>query len=491
MGRSLLERLAALEHSVRRQGPDASASASAGAPTAEAMEAGQRPHEIQVGWRGDEAGDRPDAFASSRPSLERLGFRLEDDGFGPVWHRELRYDVLAWYGTGPFLDLLECDLETLLRLAVADEATGEAESVASSTALPGIQPSAPQLWAALRFYDTETTGLGSGAGTFPFLHAVGQVEGDEWVVHQYLLADYTEEAALLQTLACRHFQPGAVIVTYNGRSFDWPLLESRFTLYRLSMPRRLRQLDLVHPCRRLWRRRLGRTNLTSVEEGILGVHRTADLPGKEAPGRYFQFLADADPLPLVPVCDHNAADVSSLARLAAVVSDVLAGRRPVETGGEYTALARWYGEWGEYDLAERCLVAAAECPDSDWQARWLRGLLLKRQQRWPEAGAVWREMTERFLWTVAPLVELAKLAEHREKDLAAAAAWTRQALQRLDSQEPVGRTEAGGIRTEAELRAWQNAQLSVAGAVPEHQRDRVRAQLLHRMRRLNHKLGQA
>ncbi|WP_067932697.1 ribonuclease H-like domain-containing protein [Alicyclobacillus kakegawensis] len=491
MGRSLLERLAALEQSVHRQGPDAAAAAAAGAPAAETMGAGQSPPGIPVGAREHKAGDRPGASASPRPPLERLGFRLEDDGFGPVWHRELRYDVLAWYGTGPFLELMECDLETLLRLAAADEATGEAEFAASPAAWPGTQPSSPGLWAALRFYDTETTGLGSGAGTFPFLHAVGQVEGDEWVVHQYLLADYTQEAALLQTLACRHLQPGAVIVTYNGRSFDWPLLENRFTLYRLSLPPNLRQLDLIHPCRRLWRRRLGRINLTSVEEGILGVQRTEDLPGKEAPGRYFQFLADANPLPLAPVCDHNAADVSSLARLAAVVADVLAGRRPVTTGGEYTALARWYGEWGEYDLAERCLVAAAECPDSDWQARWLRGLLLKRQQRWSEAGAVWRDMAERFAWTVAPLVELAKLAEHREKDFVAAAAWTRRALQRLDSLEPVGRGQAGGIRTEAELRAWQNGQSSAAGAVPEHQRDRVRAQLLHRMRRLDHKLGQA
>jgi uncharacterized protein YprB with RNaseH-like and TPR domain len=465
VARSLLERLAALERSARQQ-----ASRPAADVDEEAAGVGNEADAPSQSSPLDDTAYR--AATTPTPStLTDLGFCLEDDGWGPFWHRELRYDLLAQHGHYRFGALLECDLSALSRLA--SEVDGAA-TVADREPLAddeddncGEAPTA----AVLRFYDTETTGLGTGAGTFPFLHAVGCLEMDEWVVHQYFVADYTQEPALLRALLARHFTPGTVVVSYNGRTFDWPLFLNRLVMYRLPAPVGVRQLDLLHPSRRLWRKRLGRLNLASVEETVLGLERIDDLPGREAPSRYFAFVSDQNPGPLRPVFDHNAADVSSLQVLTAVIADLLSGRRAVDTAGEYTALARWYSEWREYDLAERCLVAAVACPDAEWQAFWLQGLLYKRQRRWQEAQAVWREMAERFPCAVAPLVELAKVAEHREHDDAAAAAWTRAALQRLETaaeDAEAASTQAGGMKAA---------------------RETVRSELLHRLQRVERRLA--
>ncbi|WP_051344127.1 ribonuclease H-like domain-containing protein [Alicyclobacillus herbarius] len=492
MSRSLLERLAALEQSVRRPTPasgkmEPAASAGRNANDRADVDA-DCPDVDRTGLdqspSSDAGGAQSGAATFTATGLEQLGFCREDDGLGPIWHRELRYDILTWHGNGRFLHLLECDLRSLMRLTVRAGETSS-ERVAASDPVPAVE--------RMRFYDTETTGLGSGAGTFPFLHAIGLVEGDEWVIHQYLLVDYTEEATLLATLHQRHFEPGTVVVSYNGRSFDWPLLLNRFVLYRLSAPTEVRQLDLMYPCRRLWKKRLGRTNLAAIEGEILGVRRINDLPGHEAPARYFEFVSTRDAARLEPVCDHNAADVSSLARLAAVLAETLNGGRTVETAAEYTALARWYGEWGEYDLAEHCLAVAVGCPDAEWQAYWLRSLLLKRQQRWQEAQEVWTEMAQQFSWAVAPLVELAKLAEHREKDWSKAMHWTRTALARLEKPRlgPDGHgLSSNGIRTVSALTNWRAVVAEKAPVYDDAQRARIRGQLLHRLQRLERKMRQ-
>lgn len=379
---------------------------------------------------------------SSASGLAELGFTEEDLGFGSVWHRALRVDSLSRYGRIQFASLFDVDLNPVGRVCKAD-----------------VSQAAPT---HLRFYDTETTGLGTAAGTFPFLHAVGQLEDDEWVVHQYFVAAYEQELSVLQTLAAQHFTHESIVVSFNGRTFDWPLFETRMIMYRLPVLTISAHLDLLHPSRRLWKRMLGGASLGLIESGVLGVERTDDLPGKEAPARYFHYLDQPDAAPLAPVFDHNVADVSALAALLVCLSETLIGQESASAGA-YVALAKWYDEWQETEIAERCFVRAVDCPDATWRDYWLQSLYLKRQRRMDEACAVWQSMVHRYPDSVLPLVELAKYAEHTQHDFARAHTLVTEALKRRHHHHQLVREQP----SEADI---------------------VQAQLLHRRTRIERKL---
>jgi hypothetical protein len=399
VARSLLERLSALEKSIKRTNH---------------LQAEEPPH-VHSG----EPNGRQDGFPledaledtaldDGLTRLESLGFELEDEGNGPFYHRALRYDVLTLHGTRRYADLAGCDLHGLERVV-----------------------GAPLSVHALRFYDTETTGLGTGAGTFPFLHAVGELTEDELVIHQYFVDDFSREFNILTAMMSRHFADDVTIVSFNGKSFDWPLLQSRLSLYRLhEFLRPVPQADLLYPSRRLWKHTLGSVTLSNVERGVLELYRTDDLPGKEAPNRYFEYAERKDARLLEPVFSHNASDVCTLVSLTAVLADVLAGRQVVHSAKEHVALARWYDEWAHHELAERCFDIAVSLADADWQTFWKRSMYHKRKGDWQVATKTWMDMLERFPWTVQPAVELAKYAEHRARAYEDAERWTKLAIER-------------------------------------------------------------
>jgi hypothetical protein len=167
------------------------------------------------------------------------------------------------------------------------------------------------------FLDTETTGLSGGTGTAAFLIGVGSLEGDSFQVRQYLMRDYNEEPALLEALA-RDISRFEYLVTYNGRQFDVPLLETRYRLDRQQSPLlRFLHLDLLHPARRLWKRRFDSCRLQSLEAALLGVKRVGDIPGEEIPDIYFRFIRGQDESSLGRILEHNFIDIVSLAALAA------------------------------------------------------------------------------------------------------------------------------------------------------------------------------
>ena len=129
------------------------------------------------------------------------------------------------------------------------------------------------------FLDTETTGLSGGAGTVAFLVGIGYAEGDDFVVEQYLMKDYADEADMLDQLA-RRMERFDAVCTFNGRNFDLPLLQTRFTMCRMrDRWREMEQLDLLYPSRRTWKKRIGSCRLSRVEELILNQPREGDLPG--------------------------------------------------------------------------------------------------------------------------------------------------------------------------------------------------------------------
>lgn len=346
-------------------------------------------------------------------ALEVLGFKSIETPSGPVYRRDLRYDSLTIHGQSRFTDLRHTDLSALAKTAKVEG------------------PVRPE---RMRFYDTETTGLGTGAGTFPFLHAVGQLEDDEWVVYQYFLDDYGQEAALLRILWETHFShPDTVIVTYNGKSFDWPLLKTRLVMHRMAESAGQAHIDLVHPSRRLWKRKLPNVSLNQVEASLLKLVRVADLPGKEAPARYFAYMNDGDHTHIEPVLAHNATDVCSLATLTCLIADIISGKREVDSSSEWVALGQWYDEWRAFDLADRCYAEANHCPDADWKSHWVSALYHKRRGQWKDAVRLWTAMVDLYPWSIQPLVELAKYAEHHERDYVAAERWTELAIRRSES----------------------------------------------------------
>ncbi|HWG57974.1 MAG TPA: ribonuclease H-like domain-containing protein [Candidatus Acidoferrales bacterium] len=171
----------------------------------------------------------------------------------------------------------------------------------------------PQTWL---FLDTETTGTAGGSGTYAFLVGIAWWDAGGLEVEQFFMRDHSEEHAVLVSLAER-LAERRVLVTFNGKSFDWPLLETRYRMTRSILPPRLRaHLDFLHPARHLWRLRLGSVRLAELERHVLGWNRGADVMSELIPAIYYDYLRGGAAEPLVPVFHHNQMDLRGLAGLA-------------------------------------------------------------------------------------------------------------------------------------------------------------------------------
>ena len=171
----------------------------------------------------------------------------------------------------------------------------------------------------LRFLDTETTGLAGGTGTLAFVVALADWRGERLRVRQLLLTRPAGEAAMLDCFAA-WWQPGDELVSYNGRSFDAPLLATRCRLHRRANPLLERvHHDLLHRVRRRYRGRWENCRLITAERELLGVQRIDDLPGSAAPAAWRDWLANGRAGELLRVLDHNRQDLVSLALLAQCV----------------------------------------------------------------------------------------------------------------------------------------------------------------------------
>lgn len=211
--------------------------------------------------------------------------------------------------------------------------------------------------------DTETTGLGTATGTVAFLVGLGWWEDDRFRQAQLILPDQADEPGLLTAITAI-IPPGAWLVTYNGRSFDWPLLETRYRLRRLAPPPLAGHLDLLPVARRLFRHRLPDTRLRTVERDVLGIVRHGDVDGALIPGRYLEALRLGDPAGLLDVVRHNDLDVLALARLLSHLDASLAEASawPAVPPGDLAGLGRAYRRAGRFDEALACLDAAIGAP---------------------------------------------------------------------------------------------------------------------------------
>lgn len=239
--------------------------------------------------------------------------------------------------------------------------------------------------------DTETTGLGSGTGTVPFLVGVGSWEADEFVTRQLLLPEQSDEAGYLDALESL-IPSDAVLVSYNGRTFDWPLLVTRYRLHGRTPPAYGEHLDLLPLARSLWKHRLPDARLASVEAGVCGVRRDHDLAGALVPGRYLDYLRHGRGTLLRDVLEHNRQDVVSMAMVLLVLSLDLA---PVASSlpsrgavhpGDLGGLGRAYSRKKRHHEALACFDAAMERLAEPWEAHVFESIAMDRARTLTRMG---------------------------------------------------------------------------------------------------------
>lgn len=282
------------------------------------------------------------------------------------------------------------------------------------------------------FLDTETTGLAGGTGTYVFLVGVGFFHGDEFVIEQFFMDDHGQERAMLAALGER-LRPFETLVTFNGKVFDWPLLQTRYAMVRQPLPlAEPLQLDLLFPARRLWRERLGSCSLSSLEENLLGITRALDVPSWLIPSIYFQYVRDHDAAPLRPVFAHNEQDILSLLALTVRMGRQLAGPAAWEEPIDAFAAGRVFegdGQWGRAVVCYEQAMAGQLPPGQRGQVACRLGFVYKRLRQSENAVQVWQALVERPDGLgVVPHVELAKHLEHRARDFAAALAVVDRAI---------------------------------------------------------------
>jgi uncharacterized protein len=306
-----------------------------------------------------------------------------------------------------------------------------------------ILRSHPKRWA---FLDTETTGLAGGAGTYAFLIGVGNIDEEGFRVRQFFMRDFADERSLLARLT-EHLSQFDVLVTYNGKTYDVPLLETRYRMARARPPfARLAHLDLLHGARRLWKLRLDSCRLVDLENQILGLEREGDLPGEMIPYCYFEYLRTHQAFKLVPIFHHNVMDIVSLACLTAVVP--FAFRSPdgatLRHGADLVGLARWLTQADRVEEAVSLYRRAVELGLRDdllFKTMFEIGRLEKKLERYAAALAIYTDLAAaRNPYRVPALEELAKYYERRERNYAVALEMTRSALA-LEDSEPMRRRE--------------------------------------------------
>ncbi|HEY8535729.1 MAG TPA: ribonuclease H-like domain-containing protein, partial [Vicinamibacterales bacterium] len=336
----------------------------------------------------------------------------------------------------------------LLRIA---DAGGPALSAAPELALLGGRPEPdPGSARGLLFLDLETTGLAGGAGTYAFLVGCAVLERHGLRVRQLLLPGYQHERTLLAEVEAL-VRDTAGLVSYNGKTFDVPVLETRFLYNRLRPPfDGIGHVDMLHPARRFWRGAApagawpegDSCRLSVLERVLFGVRRLGDVPGFEIPSRYFDFMRSGNAAPLEPVLEHNRLDLISLALLTARAVRLLAGAPgSCESARESLAAGRLLERAGRVDAAERCYRDAAaranaeRGPDgAQVRAHALRALAVccRRARRHDEAADAWhRIVCDRSAPAAIRREALEALAihfEHRARDLSEARRYAQLSL---------------------------------------------------------------
>ena len=379
----------------------------------------------------EKRGELPPAPDMMR-AAEALGGRPLQNKYGSVLTIDRRYEADRWHGEEQIGNCEISDFEPLRTLDARFRSTWSLESGAWG-------PSGSPL-----FFDLETTGLSGGAGTVAFLVGCAWFDCGALQVRQFVLTSMAAERALLEALR-EQIDAAPFVASYNGRTFDAPLMDVRWSFHRLQSPFEDKpHFDMLPPARRLWKHRgeqpggaLARfsersgCSLMAFERQLLRFKRVDDVPGFEIPSRYFQFLRTGDASRLESVLEHNRLDLVSLAVLTARAARIVSGgHEACADARESLALGRLYEQTQRIAAARLCYERAAETGDRATRADALSRLAItfRKERRYEDAAAIWRRIVDAIPTgkthpgRVLPLERLAIEAlavhhEHREKDL--------------------------------------------------------------------------
>ena len=329
------------------------------------------------------------------------------------------------------------------------EPTEPEDAALSPAALRLLAPDGPKEISDPRqwlFLDTETTGLAGGTGTYAFMIGIAWWDAGGLEVEQFFMREHSEELSVLAALAERMAER-RVLVTFNGKTFDWPLLDTRYRMARsMRVPAPRAHLDFLHPARQLWRIRLGSVRLADLERRILGWHREGDCFSELIPQYYFDFLRGGPPDLLVPVFHHNQMDLRGLAAISSHMLSLLADPENRGTHAlDLFGVSRLCEKRGENARAQKLYSQSLEAqlpPEADRAARQSLARMAKRDGDFASAVKLWESMAgdSREGWEAYR--QLAIHFEHHAHDPCRAAAIVRKALVDLRRANRLGTVAA-------------------------------------------------
>jgi uncharacterized protein len=401
------------------------------------------------------------ASALRAPQAEDSLSRLLGAGIGTNPYGE-HICVRNWYSTPEFLEPSPLALELLSRCR--DEALSKRTQAALCD---------PAKWL---FLDTETTGIAGGTGTYAFLIGLAWWDAGGLQVEQFIMRDFAEEHAILHELAAR-LGERPVLVTFNGKTFDWPLLENRFTMTRaIRVPRLAAHLDLLHPARALWKFRLGSVRLVDLEREVLdpcrlGWTRKDDVATAVIPQLYFDYLRDGPPGPLAGVVRHNQMDLRGLAALFRKINELLAESNEVNLevhSLDLFGLSRFFQRRSEPARAfSACAEALRLGLPSHLRVHAHRdlALLAKRRGDHQRAAELWHELAADESAGIYACIQLAIHYERRAREYTRALQFACLALAKIRRLKNTSRDPSACARS-----------------------SRLEQTILHRITRLQHRI---
>ncbi|SCW60106.1 hypothetical protein SAMN04487970_101922 [Paenibacillus tianmuensis] len=405
------------------------------------MPAGDEPPGPAEEGQATHGGSRPESAAEIDEWMV-VGAAMEHTEWGDFVIRRRTYEAGFRHGEHELGRLSSCAEELF---ALLEPTAGKA--AANRSAAPFHE--------RLLFLDTETTGLGHGAGNVPFMVGVGFYQGDQYHIEQMLIRHPGEESAMLAYLE-QKLAAHPVLISYNGKSFDWPILKNRYIMNRMELVAELSgHIDFLHPSRSLWKHTLPSCRLGKVEEERLGVRREEDVPGSLAPTLYFQYLAQRDPSVLEGVFVHNELDVLSLAGLAVHFACLLNGSYDWSHARlfgleECFRLGLWLDKIGRSGMADTVMNAlteellAADELASEEPCLLPLAQFCKRRGRYTQACSLWSRYIAlkggRATASLEPYIELSMYYEHKEKQWERALDYAQEALDHLWRRDALKRS---------------------------------------------------
>ncbi len=288
----------------------------------------------------------------------------------------------------------------------------------------------------LLFFDTETTGLSGGTGTIAFMLGFGFFDDDSFHVKIFILNDLYREDFFLEEvdrfLQSRQF---SATVTFNGKSFDFPLMESRYILQRKRFPLlKLPHLDFLFPARIVWKNTFESRRLGYLGDILLGISRADDIDGAQIPAIYFNYLRSKSFYLLQKVVEHNAMDLLGLAALVLLVIKYQENIEYTDDEGEILGIAKLYEKYGDLEKANHLyelLKKSGTRNEIVSKAIACLAIVKKREKLFLEASQLWELVTQIQDTHIQAVRELSVHFEHREKNYTLAIRYVRQALEAI------------------------------------------------------------